>query len=163
MPLPRPVLPGCSYLITRRCTQRQFLLRPDAETRRNFLYCLAEAAIRHNIKLLFTLASSNHHHTGIHDPDGTYPVFLEHFHKLLAKCQNARFGRSENFWSSEQTSVVRLMDPNDALDKMIYTLTNPVKDHLVERAHHWPGASSLRANLSGRNASSAPRARCPRR
>src|ERR1043166_5115689 len=30
--LPRQVLPGQFYLITRRCTQRQFLLRPDAGT-----------------------------------------------------------------------------------------------------------------------------------
>ena len=26
---------------------------------------------------------------------------------------------------------------------MIYALTNPVKDGLVERAHHWPGVTSL--------------------
>ena len=49
---------------------------------------------------------SNHHHTGIEDPEGNYPEFLEHFHKLFAKCQNALRGRWENFWSSEQTSVL---------------------------------------------------------
>jgi hypothetical protein len=32
MSLPRQVLPGQFYLVTRRCTQRQFLLRPDAAT-----------------------------------------------------------------------------------------------------------------------------------
>ena len=136
-------------MITRRCTQRQFLLRPDELTNRNFLYCLAEAANRYNIRILFTLANSNHHHTGIYDAKGNYPAFIEHFHKMLAKCQNARFGRWENFWASEQTSVVRLVDKEDVLDKMVYALTNPVKDHLVERAHHWPGVSSRRENLSG--------------
>ena len=30
---PRPVLPRQFYLITRRCTQRQLLLRPDRDTR----------------------------------------------------------------------------------------------------------------------------------
>jgi len=150
MSIPRQVLPGQTYMITRRCTQRQFLMRPDAETNNAFVYCLAVAAARHGIHVLFTIAMSNHHHTGIYDPDGTYPAFLEHFHKLFAKSQNALRGRWENFWSSEQTSVVRLVDPNDAIEKMTYALTNPVKDRLVERAHHWPGVSSLDPTVHGK-------------
>jgi putative transposase len=136
-------------MITRRCTQRQFLMRPDRETNNAFIYCLAEAAARFRIEVLFTVAMSNHHHTGIHDPYGNYPAFLEHFHKLFAKCQNALRGRWENFWSSEQTSVVRLVDPNDAVEKMLYALTNPVKDGLVERAHHCPGVTTLAHLLHG--------------
>jgi REP element-mobilizing transposase RayT len=132
-------------MITRRCTQRQFLMRPDGETNNAFIYCLAVAAHRSRIRILFTVAMSNHHHTGIEDPEGNYPEFLEHFHKLFAKCQNALRGRWENFWSSEQTSVVRLVEPDDIIDKMTYALTNPVKDSLVEKAHHWPGATSLDA------------------
>ena len=143
MSLPREVIPGRSYLITRRCTQRQFLMRPDRATNNAFIYCLAVAAERFHIRVLFTMAMSNHHHTGIEDPDGNYPAFLELFHKLFAKCQNALRGRWENFWASEQTSVVRLVDPDDIVDKMVYALSNPVKDGLVSRTRHWPGASSL--------------------
>ncbi len=143
MSLPREVLPGRTYMITRRCTQRQYLMRPDRETNNAFIYCLADAAARFHIEVIFTVAMSNHHHTGIHDPEGNYPAFIEHFHKLFAKCQNALRGRWENFWSSEQTSVVRLVEPTDILDKMTYALTNPVKDGLVEKAHHWPGVSSV--------------------
>ena len=150
MSLPRQVLPGQTYMITRRCTQRQFLMRPDKETNNAFIYCLAEAAVRHGIQVLFTVAMSNHHHTGIHDPLGNYPAFLEHLHKLFAKCQNALRGRWENFWSSEQTSVVRLVDPDDVIEKMSYALTNPVKDGLVEKAHHWPGVSALGSILHGK-------------
>ena len=111
MSIPREVLPGRTYMITRRCTQRQFLMRPDRETNNAFIYCLAEAATDTASRCIFTVAMSNHHHTGIDDPEGNYPAFLEHFHKLFAKCQNALRGRWENFWSSEQTSVVRLVDP----------------------------------------------------
>ncbi len=132
-------------MITRRCTQRQFLMRPDRETNNAFVYCLAVAAQRYGIRVLFTVAMSNHHHTGIHDPEGNYPAFIEHFHKLFAKCQNALRSRWENFWSSEQASVVRLVDPNDVIDKMTYAITNPVKDSMVEKAHHWPGVTSLDA------------------
>ncbi len=137
-------------MITRRCTQRQFLMRPDRETNNAFIYCLGVAAQRYGVRVLFTVAMSNHHHTGIHDPEGTYPAFIEHFHKLFAKCQNALRSRWENFWSSEQASVVRLVDPNDVIDKMTYAITNPVKDNMVEKAHHWPGVMSLDALVHDR-------------
>jgi putative transposase len=149
MTLPRAVIPGQSYMVTRRCTQRQFLMRPDDQTTESFEYCLAVAAQRCGIELLFTVAMSNHHHTGIFDPDGRYPEFLEYFHKLFAKCQNALRGRWENFWSSEQTSIVRLVSASDVLDKLVYTVTNPVKDHLVSRSGDWPGATSYRAHRTG--------------
>jgi putative transposase len=123
-------------------------MRPDKETNEAFVYCLAEAASRHKVDVLFTVAMSNHHHTGIYDPNGNYPAFIEQFHKLFAKCQNALRGRWENFWSTEQTSVVRLISPEDVVEKLIYAITNPVKDQLVERALDWPGINSLDAMLS---------------
>ncbi len=136
-------------MITRRCTQRQFLLRPDCATNNAFVYCLAVAAQRTEILVLFTAAESNHHHTGIFDPFGRYPDFIEHFHKLLAKCMNSHRGRWENFWSSEQTSVLRLVEPGDVLDKMVYALTNPVKDNLVAKVVDWPGVNAFGSIVGG--------------
>ena len=150
MSLPREILPGQFYMVTRRCTQRQFLLRPDHATNNAFLYCLADAAQRCNIAVLLTCAMSNHHHTIVFDPDGNLPAFTEHFHKLLAKSQNALRGRWENFWSSEQVCVVRLVEPADVMAKLVYVATNPVKDRLVDKVHHWPGVNGLAALLSGR-------------
>ena len=150
MSLPRQVLPGHFYLVTRRCTQRQFLLRPDRETNNAFTYCLIEAAQRYTISVLLSCAMSNHHHTVIFDPCGRYPEFIEHFHKMLARSQNALRGRWENFWSSEQVCVVKLVGREDVMNKLVYTATNPVKDHLVDRVHHWPGVNGLSALLTGR-------------
>lgn len=149
MSLPREVVPGRWYMMTRRCALRQLLLRPDEETNEIFLYCLGLAAEQTGVQIAFTMACANHHHTGIYDPQGRYPEFLQRFHGLAARCLNARWGRWENVWSVEQASVVRLLEPVDVVAKMIYALTNPVKDGLVERAHHWPGASSLAATLRG--------------
>jgi putative transposase len=146
MSLPRPVIPNRVYLITRRCAQRQFLMRPDAATNQAFMYCLGVAAQRTNVKLLFVLAMSNHYHAGIVDTDGRLPEFLERFHRMFAKHQNVIRGRTENFWASEQTSVVTLEGEEDILDKLLYTLANPVASHLVATAGEWPGASSLDAN-----------------
>ena len=86
----------------------------------------------------------------IYDRAGRYPEFIEHFHKMVARSQNALRGRWENLWSSEQTCVVKLVDREAVLDKLVYTATNPVQDDLVERAHHWPGVNGLSALLAGR-------------
>lgn len=151
MSFPRQVVAGRVYLVTRRCTQRRFLLRPDDDTNAAFLYCLGYAAKQTSIGVVAFLASTNHYHAVIVDTKGLIPEFLESFHKLLAKHQNVLRKRRENMWSNEQTSLVELAAPEDVIAKVIYTLGNPVKDHLVERAHQWPGASSRVATLEGRN------------
>ena len=149
MTAPRSIVPGHTYLLTRRCSERRFFLRPDDKTSRIFLYCLAEAAKRFGIRVLAWVAMSNHYHAVVEDPEGSLPRFLGHFHKLSARSLNARWGRWENLWASEQAGAVRLVERGDVLDKVVYTLANPVASHLVERGLDWPGASSLAA-LDGR-------------
>jgi hypothetical protein len=136
-------------MITRRCTQRQLLLRPDEETNNIFTYCLVEAALRCQVDVLLTCAMSNHHHTVIYDRYGRCPEFTEHFHKMLARSLNALRGRWENLWSCEQVCVVQLVGRDAVLDKLVYTATNPVQDHLVDRVHHWPGVNGLGELLNG--------------
>lgn len=76
MSIPRAVVPGRVYMLTRRCSERRFFLRPDAETNTAFVYCLALAAEVHQVEVIFTAAMSNHHHTGIVDVHGRLPDFL---------------------------------------------------------------------------------------
>jgi REP element-mobilizing transposase RayT len=149
--LPREILPGHFYMLQRRCTQRQFLLRPDTATNQTYLYCLAVAARCTGIDIVLTVAMSNHHHTVLYDRDGRISEFTEHFHRLCAKAMNSLRGRSENFWSSEAPCMVRLVDRGDVMDKLVYAATNPVKAGLVERVHQWPGVNSLSALLNGRD------------
>ncbi len=150
MTAPRPVFPGRFLFITRRCTQQQFLLRPDAETNNAFTYCLAEAAQRYELEVVLPQMMSNHHHIMMYDPYGREVEFREHFHKLMAKSQNALRGRWENLWSSEEPCVIEVVTREDLLDKLVYIATNPVKDGLVERVHHWPGPRFANALLSGK-------------
>ena len=145
MSLPRQVLPGCDYMLTRRCSERRFFLRPDPEANNAFLYCLGLAVQASGVEILFVTAMSNHYHVGLHDPHGRHPEFSERFHGLLARCLNAHRGRFENFWSSEPTSVVRLVEPNDVLEKTVYAYTNPVAADLVDTVDDWPGICSMRA------------------
>ncbi len=150
MSLPRPIYPGSFYLLTRRCVQRMFLLRPDAVTNNNLAYCLIEAARRFGIVVILPLAMSNHQHTVLYDPWGNIVAFMERFHGMFARVQNARLGRWENLWAAEPPSLVRLEGRDDVLDRLVYVATNPVAAGLVERSHQWPGVNGLPALLAGR-------------
>lgn len=150
MTAPRPVFPGQFLIIQRRCTQRQFLLRPDDETNNAFTYLLAEAAQRFDMEIILPQMMSNHHHTAIYDRHGRHVEFREHFHKLLAKSQNALRGRWENLWSTEESCIVEPVAAEDLLKQLVYIATNPVKDGLVDQVHHWPGPRFVQALLSGR-------------
>ncbi len=142
MTAPRQILRDQTYLLTRRCTQRQFLLTPSPETNQNIMYCLALAAHHTGVLLHAACFMSNHWHGVVTDPNARLPEFLERFHRLLAKCQNALLARRENFWSLEKTSVVLLASPAAVLEKMAYTLANPTSAGLVDSPLDWPGVIS---------------------
>jgi len=150
MTAPRPVFPGQFLIIQRRCTQRQFLLRPDDETNNAFTYLLAEASQRFGIDIILPQMMSNHHHTAAYDRHGHHVEFREHFHKLMAKSQNALRGRWENMWSTEEPCIIEPIAAEDLLKQLVYIATNPVQDGLVEKVHHWPGPKFVQALRSGR-------------
>jgi hypothetical protein len=147
--LPRQVLENTASMVTRRCTGRQYLLTPSAACNNAVIYCIVVAAQKSGVCLLDFMTMPNHVHDALFDPKGEIVVFYTEFHRLLAKCMNAKLGRWENFWASQQTNVVRLETQDDAMDKMLYIATNPVTAGLVERVMDWPGAFGYRALITG--------------
>ncbi len=146
---PRQIVPGSFWMLTRKCTEGTFLLRPDQETVEIFLYVLASAAHRTGVQLLGSYVASNHHHLVFYDPLGTAVEFYEYLHKLVARAMNAKWGRRGHFWAAGAPSLVHLVDPEDVLEKLVYCLGNPVKDDLVEAVADWPGVNTLGALLEG--------------
>ena len=139
MTLPRQVLPGTTYLVTRRCAQRQFLLRPSPVTNGVFLYVLAVAARRFGVRLHAYCVLSNHFHLVVTDPEARLPAFEQYLDSLVARALNASLGRWESFWAPASYSAVALQGPADLVDKAAYVLANPVAAGLVRRGQDWPG------------------------
>ena len=148
----RFLLPGSTYLLTRRCTQRQFWLKPSPLTNWIFSYCVAVAAARYQIQVHAICVLSNHWHAVVTDPHAQLPKFLWWVHLYVAKCVNASHGRWENMWSSEPTSVVRLETDRDVFDKIVYCLVNPVAAGLVAHGEKWPGLRTSPMELAGAEA-----------
>jgi len=149
MTAPRQVLPGASYLVTRRCAQRQFLLRPCKNTNDVFLYLLAVAAQRFEIHVHAFCVLSNHFHFVVTDPYARLPVFHQFLDALVARALNASIGRWEAFWAPNSYSAVTLVSGSDILDKAAYVLANPTSAGLVRSGRLWPGLWSAPERVGG--------------
>ena len=74
-----------------------------------------------------------------------------------------------HLWASEQVCVVKLVDGDAVIDKLVYTAVNPVQDHLVDRGHHGLDVNRLAALLGPTatcctpSCSTTPCATCRRR
>jgi REP element-mobilizing transposase RayT len=142
MSLPRRVLPQKTYLITRKCAQRTFLLRPSDEANAVFRYVLAVAAERYRIQLHAVCVMSNHTHIVLTDPCANLPRFNQLLNALVARALNASLGRWEDFWNRKSYSAVTLVSPSDIVKEAAYTLANPVAAGLVRTGRMWPGVWS---------------------
>jgi len=150
MTLPRQIFKGRTELLTRSCSERRFFLTPSKETYEAFLYCFAVTAQEHKMDIFWLCVMSNHYHAGVLDKEGERPEFTRDFHSLLTRCLNVHLRRRENLWATEPSSAVHLADADAVFKKMVYSLTNPVKDHLVTKVVNWPGFNSLLCQLNDR-------------
>jgi putative transposase len=139
---PRCVLPGVIYLLTRRCSERRFLLLPDPAVTWIFEYLLGLLAKQYGIQIHAYVVMSNHYHLVVTDTEARLPDFQRDLNSLLARAINKHWGHREAFWDRESYSGVRLLEDQDVVSKMAYTLANPVKARLVNRAREWEGATS---------------------
>ncbi len=139
MTAPRRVVPGMQYLISRRCSERRFFLRPSRAVNEIMRYVLAVAAQRYGIVFHAFCVLSNHVHISLTDVKGNLPAFERYLDSLVARSVNSLHGRWESFWAPGSYSAVALTSPQDVLAKCAYVLANPVAAGLVRRGSEWPG------------------------
>ncbi|MBU1245275.1 transposase [Myxococcota bacterium] len=138
-----------SYLITRNTSERRYYLRPSQELLEAILYCLADAQAQHPVQIHAFCAMSNHIHVVLTDHDGTAPLFVQAMNQNIARYVNCSLRRFGAMWEGgARPNYCVLPESGDILDKVVYTLTNPVKAGLIPQHHLWPGAISSIAQIS---------------
>ena len=150
MTVPRRILACATLMITRRCLNRMFLLRPSKLTNELLSYILAVAAMRNGIQLHAYCVLSNHLHIVLTDVERKLPAFEQYLDSLVARAINLLHGRADHFWSCGSYSAVTLVGPEDVLDKAAYVLANPVQAALVPTGSDWPGLWSAPQRIGGR-------------
>lgn len=141
---PRHYLPGATYLVTRRCVMRKFLLTPSAMTTQIIEYCLAVAAERTGVLVHAAVGMGNHLHDVVTDPEGRMGEFLWWFHQHVAAAVNVTLDRDGMLFDGREPNVVALGDDGAIIDRIIYCAVNPVEAGLVSHGEMWPGVRRYR-------------------
>ena len=143
-----PVLPGKTYLLTHRCSERRFFLRPDATVTAVVRYALAVAAASYGVEVHGVVVMSNHLHLVVTDVRGVLPKFMAWFGGVLARALNRYRGRRGAFWERRSYTRVEALDREAALRQLVYVLANPVRAALVRSGAQWPGVWSHPARIA---------------
>ncbi len=137
---PRFIVPGATYLVTRRCIGRRYLLRPDKKMMSAMVYCLAVAAKRYNVSVHALCVMSSHYHLIATDNEGNFPLFTQYFHRLVALSVQKLRSWDEVVWEpGRKTSMVELLDDGATIAKTLYTMCNPIKASICRKEQQWPG------------------------
>jgi REP element-mobilizing transposase RayT len=146
---PRMSIPGATYLVTRTTVMSLFLLTPSGPVNQIMEYCIAWAARGRGIRIHAVSVESNHFHMVVTDTEGRLSDFMQELNRSAARCLLAHYRerfpnrRLDAVWTHAQSfSATLLLTPSAVLDKIVYTLTNPVKDGLVRDYRKWPGLNT---------------------
>ena len=97
------------------------------------------------VKVHGWVVMSNHLHLVVTDTYGERPRFMGLLNTELGKAASQLIGRWGGFWEPGRSySAVELLDRKAVIEKLAYTLANPVLPRLVRSARRWPGATSVR-------------------
>lgn len=135
----RQYVPGRVHMVTRRVIGRHYLLRPDSEAGRVWLYALAVMADKYGIKVHHFVLMSTHEHIICTDTRGVMGAFLRDFHGLVAKAMKRVRSWDGIFWDGSDPSVVHLTTTAAFIEKSGYQIANPVAALAVEHSKQWPG------------------------
>jgi REP element-mobilizing transposase RayT len=141
-PMGRPLrrqVPGQYYLVTVRCHQARFFLRPDTNLNLAVLEWLTRAQCQFpELRILAACVMSNHLHLVVHDQAGQLAAWASYFLGNLAKAVNRLRERSGACFE-RRYSAEPILDDEALVDRLVYTVTNPVKAGLCSRTDQWPG------------------------
>ena len=106
-----------------------------------YLYALAVTAKKFWSRVHAPTLLSSHEHLCVTDPLGVFPDFIRELHRLVALATKVHRKWEGAVWDHEKTSVVALVTPQAVVEKIAYTIANPVEAGLVKTASDWPGVT----------------------
>jgi hypothetical protein len=151
---PRRFAPHATFCEVQRTVDRQFIFKPDPVVRNIIGAAAARAMKRFPIQLYWLDCNINHKQTGVapfsDSPDHLQhvPCFHQLFNSLVARDINRYLDREGPLYSSRNRSE-EAVDDASLEQQLLYAVTNPVKDCLVDRVAHWKGVSSYRQLATG--------------
>lgn len=141
------------WFVTDRCDEERFLLRPDAEVNAIVRRALHDAIEATGVGVLAVCVMGNHWHMVLRaaDDPGSLPAFMQRLKSEVAIAVNRYRERQGGFWA-DRYHAQPILDDASLIERILYTLTNPVAAGIAAVASEYPGLSSLEANVGLRAA-----------
>lgn len=144
MTKPRRHIAGQVALLTRRCSERRYFLRPDDYINQVIPFEVGKWAEERGQDIYAAMAMSNHMHFVNGDTTGDRSDFMRDTMSGIARARNRDLKREKgHFWESGEYGDTVLLDKDAIERKLLYVWLNPVRAGLVERAADWPGFKIL--------------------
>jgi len=107
---------------------------------------LAKYSTIYKIDLYSVCVLSNHYHLVLSTPiEGNISLFEENVNREISKRVNRLMSRSGSLWHRRYDDL-EVLEIEDALEALVYTVTNPTKHGLVANPSSWPGISTYKEN-----------------
>lgn len=139
----RRVLPGTTYLVTKKTNDDFFVIRSSEATDRILLYTLILKALRYGVLIHGFCFMSNHFHLVVTDVRGRLPAFMRDFLSETSKAIQVQLSDNRHVWSSTRYSAVALLDLDAAERELAYSHLNPTRAGLTAPAD-WPGLTGAK-------------------
>ena len=146
---PRNTDPSVYRHIVVRTRDRRFLMLPKEVVVMIIGGIIARYQEMYRIEIYGLVALSNHVHILIKAPDRNTSSFMKMIDREISRRLKYLWGYDGDFWGSQRYSDEICPESKDALEALLYIITNPVKHELVSHPSKWPGLSSYQIMKSG--------------
>ena len=143
----RDTAPDKVHLITSRTAAAELLLVPGMELNGILGGVLARYAELFRVDVFGYCFLGNHYHLLVRAPEALLPRFVENLNREIAHRINRLLQRRLPLWGRRYDDQVTV-EATDALEALLYIVTNPVKHGLVRHPRSWPGIDSFKQLLS---------------
>jgi hypothetical protein len=132
-----------------------FLFKPDEEVRQIIGVAIGRAQKKYPVKIYWIVFNINHKHIATaplsDDPEHIKNVarFHQLFNSLVSRGVNKRYKREGALYSSRNRTS-EATDDQSLEKQLFYSITNPVKDGLVEETAQWKQYSSYEQLATGK-------------
>jgi REP-associated tyrosine transposase len=142
--------PGQLVLVTNRCAEARFFLKPSSELNDRVIGVLGRAQRRCGVEIVLAIVLSSHFHLLVVVKDAKQLAEFMHFVDTnLAKVTSRLLGRIGPFWQDRYHDVLVANQEEDQVAVLRYVLEQGCKEGLVMSPLDWPGVQSTRAILEG--------------
>ncbi|REJ75180.1 MAG: hypothetical protein DWQ36_06430 [Acidobacteria bacterium] len=147
---PRYLEPGSPVVITHRCFQSRFLLRPSKLVNALILGVVALAQQLYGMKIHYLVVMSNHLHLLI-TPDSLQQ--LERFQRFVGGNISKEVGKAQGWEGGIFRGRYSMVNVTDEVlaqaGRLKYLLAHGVKEGLVRRPQDWPGIHAVKQLIKG--------------